>query len=35
MEKLFILIDFLLPRSIKTGKVKSSYLFLKLQIATF
>ncbi|MGB3977059.1 MAG: transposase, partial [bacterium] len=35
MEKLFILIDFLLPRSIKTGNEKSSYLFLKLQIATF
>ena len=35
MKKLFIVIDFLLPRSIKTGNEKSSYLFLKLQIATF
>jgi hypothetical protein len=34
MEKLFFFIAFLLPRSIKTGKVKSTNLFLKLQIAT-
>jgi|CZCB01.1.fsa_nt_gi hypothetical protein len=34
MEKLFIVIDFLLPLSIKTGKVKSTNLFFKLQIAT-
>jgi hypothetical protein len=34
MEKLFFFIVFLLPRSIKTGKVKSTNLFLKLQIAT-
>ena len=35
MEKLFNVIDFLLPRSTKTGNEKSSYLFFKLQIATF
>jgi hypothetical protein len=35
MEKLFFFIVFLLPRSTKTGKVKSTNLFLKLQIATF
>jgi len=35
MEKLFIVIDFLLSRSTKIGNEKSSYLFFKLQIATF
>jgi hypothetical protein len=34
LEKLFFFIVFLLPRSIKTGKVKSTNLFFKLQIAT-
>jgi hypothetical protein len=35
LEKLFLVIVFLLPRSIKTGNRKSTNLFLKLQIATF
>ena len=35
LEKLFRVIDFLLPRSIKTGNEKSRNYFLKLQIATF
>ena len=35
MEKLFIVIDFLFPRSIKTGNEKSTNLFFKLKIATF